>query len=95
MGDCDSNLSKLTFISLPKKALLSVHKAWRQERLIRRITTLLRITLLWSHGVTSSYRVARLRRRARPRLRTRSLVDRVEGWVMSDSRLVDGLRFGG
>jgi hypothetical protein len=33
-------LGKLTFISLPKKALLSVHKAWRQERLISRITNI-------------------------------------------------------
>jgi hypothetical protein len=31
-------LGKLYFINLPKKALLSVHEAWRQERLISRIT---------------------------------------------------------
>jgi hypothetical protein len=32
-------LGKLCFINLPKKALLSVHEAWRQERLISRITS--------------------------------------------------------
>jgi hypothetical protein len=30
-------LGKLRFINLPRKALLSVHGAWRQERLISRI----------------------------------------------------------
>jgi hypothetical protein len=32
-------LGKLCFINLPRKALLSVHGAWRQERLISRITS--------------------------------------------------------
>jgi hypothetical protein len=31
-------LGRLSFINLPKKALLSVHEAWRQECLISRIT---------------------------------------------------------
>jgi hypothetical protein len=31
-------LSKLRFINLPRKALLSVHGTWRQKRLISRIT---------------------------------------------------------